>query len=56
MQIQPSMHGRFDVSHEERVGGFNMAKKYCNLAVQADPKNAEANMNVRELLPSSYNV
>ena len=45
-QIQPSMHGRFDVSYEERLAGFNMGKKFCNLAVQADPKNAEANMNV----------
>ena len=45
-QIQPAMHGRFDVTHEQRVAGFHNGKVNCKEAVSADPNDAEANMNV----------
>lgn len=46
MEVTGNKAGRFHVSDTDRLGSFELAKRYCSLAVQVEPADATANMNV----------
>ncbi len=54
VQVSGVSAGRFDIDAVARKESFELAKMYCGRALEVDPEDGTANMNVRYVCVSHH--